>query len=138
VTPSTPTTETDEMSEHTKEPWEVCDLAPSGNPYWRGDGTEISSAMGRIADCLLNTFRDIDECRANAARIVACVNACAGIPTDQLSQLSPPDTLAAAEEAVELLREVAGMLRTEGCTTTPVKCEAITDRLVAALENRGR
>ena len=41
------------------------------NPQWRGDGTEILSEYGRIADTFCSGLRNIDECRANARLIAA-------------------------------------------------------------------
>ena len=75
------------MSKHTKEPW--C-LPP-------GDLIFVSKVGGRghIAKMMpLDAPRDrkglptdiSDEMCANARRIVACVNACRGLPTDELEQ----------------------------------------------------
>ena len=68
--------------EHTKEPWMCCDAEVLAgdksdpvlicecdtNPYWKPYGTD-----GEF----------------NARRIVACVNACAGIPTEALEKAQP-------------------------------------------------
>ncbi len=75
------------MSKHTKEPW--C-LPP-------GDLIFVSKVGGRgyVAKMMpLDAPRDrkglptaiSDEMCANARRIVACVNACRGLPTDELEQ----------------------------------------------------
>lgn len=59
------------MSGHTPEPW------------WR-DGREVGSSpimdikVGRIDGA------DYSQATANARRIVACVNACAGMPTEEI------------------------------------------------------
>lgn len=70
------------MSEHTKEPWEAVtdcpgkccwDIQPVGGnaPWDRINGPEMSEA--------------------DARRIVACVNACAGVPSEILqSWINPP------------------------------------------------
>jgi len=77
--------------------------------------------------------------RLIAARIVACVNACAGVPTDQLSQLAPPDDLAAAaEEAVKTLRWLSTALSMPGYGTYRTRSAESADRLAAAIEQRGR
>lgn len=60
------------MSEHTKEPW-------------NHSGDEVKTADGNlIAVTLLGT--SLIENQANARRIVACVNACAGIDTEVLEK----------------------------------------------------
>lgn len=57
--------------EHTKEPWRY-DSQP-------GFCSELVGADG----ILIGAFVD-DPTKADARRIVACVNACAGIPTEEL------------------------------------------------------
>lgn len=59
------------MSEHTKEPWE-------------NTGRQVRSPFGLICDCdrLTDVFEE--EKAKNARRIVACVNACEGILTEEL------------------------------------------------------
>lgn len=72
-------------SGHTPEPWRASDYATSGGS---------SGACIMVGD---DTVLDLPYCEAwssevqdaNARRIVACVNACAGIPTDKLEQLTP-------------------------------------------------
>jgi len=57
---------------HTKEPWNLIDVIGSCSIY-----------AGRRQ--ILNYSFDPDaEHRATARRIVACVNSCTGIPTDEL------------------------------------------------------
>lgn len=60
------------MDNHVTEPW----YALSGGTIYR----DIKDTRFLIAQCT-NWSEQTDE---NAKRIVACVNACAGIPTDQL------------------------------------------------------
>lgn len=75
------------MSEHTKEPWAVATDSP--NEYWKGDGTEVySDKYGRIAETSINRLSPLDQCQANARRIVACVNACAGIENKELEAVT--------------------------------------------------
>jgi len=61
------------MSEHTKEPWNVCEnvhiASEDGNGYWISICTDVNTP-------------------ANARRIVACVNACAGMDTDSLESIA--------------------------------------------------
>ena len=70
------------MSNHTPEPW-----------YWHENGSycEIDSERdGQIGDsCASSCLGDIDLGRANACRIVACVNACEGMedPAAEIAEL---------------------------------------------------
>lgn len=62
--------------EHTPEPWDVVIHSMSG--------IQIRSDFERIA--LIASCGG--EGNANARRIVACINACAGIPTETIEQLA--------------------------------------------------
>ena len=70
------------MSNHTPEPW-----------YWHENDSycEINSERdGQIGDsCASSCLGDIDLGRANAARIITCVNACAGMedPAAEIDEL---------------------------------------------------
>ncbi len=70
------------MTSHTKEPWELTKECISIQAYPPGDVVRICLAPDHM-------FRGPDSPRwqANAARIVACVNACAGIPTENLGEV---------------------------------------------------
>ncbi|SEJ54970.1 hypothetical protein [Frateuria terrea] len=57
------------MSKHAPGPWYV--VTKAANPYWRCDGTEVSSEYGRIADCGSDGMRALDVCQANARLIAA-------------------------------------------------------------------
>ena len=58
---------------------------------------------------------------------------------DRLSQLAPPDTLAAAaEEAVLTLRSAAATIFNDDYAIFLRECEQAADRLAAAIEKRGR
>ncbi len=50
---------------------------------WKAAGPEIRSAKGQQVALVFGQFDDLVERRE---RIIACVNACAGIPTDLLKQ----------------------------------------------------
>jgi len=77
------------MSEHTKEPWFFSE--------WSDELVPIRTKSGRIV-CDVG-YADTDQINIfNARRIVACVNACAGIPTGMLE--------AAGQSAVIALRPV--------------------------------
>lgn len=60
--------------EHTKEPWRVELSWITGS-----DGKRITCPTACMS-------RDDDENEANERRIVACVNACAGVATEELEQ----------------------------------------------------
>jgi len=68
------------MSKHSPEPWTV--YAPGGYPtsIYHGD-RETLATIDEDHDCTQ------DLTAANARRIVACVNACAGIPTELLEPI---------------------------------------------------
>src|SRR5258708_3654461 len=109
--------------EHTKEPWEI---AGATHIWSRSEKANIASCSA------LRTIRhvgyappeigDIDETAANARRIVACVNACEGLPVEELEQYAKQapytaytdlkaerDALTAQKrELIEVLRAVIG------------------------------
>lgn len=62
---------------HTKEPWEA-----KADPSYYGIVSEICAMEKFIAS--LGGVCSPDEVEANARRIVACVNACAGITNEAL------------------------------------------------------
>ena len=62
---------------HTKEPWHVCD--PTEQIH------AVRSEAGRIVADVGYSDTDAQN-RMNARRIVACVNACAGVTTEELEQ----------------------------------------------------
>lgn len=70
------------MSEHTKEQWKVVDR---GDEY----GMDIDAFKEGFGDVTLA----LDVGMANTRRIVACVNACSGIPTHGLEGMSVALTL---------------------------------------------
>ena len=88
------------MSEqnHTPEPWSYQASIPE-------DGFEcffINGERKRISD--FDGPQD-DEQFANVRRIVACVNACAGIPTDDLEQCPSGGLFHLADHANELVKQ---------------------------------
>lgn len=62
---------------HTKEPWHVCD--PTEQIH------AVRAETGRIVADVGYSDTDAQN-RMNARRIVACVNACAGVTTEELEQ----------------------------------------------------
>lgn len=101
------------MSKHTPEPWAI----------WNsGDGIIAAEEMwfshGGIALIACNSKVDGRAAKANARRIVACVNACAGVDTDLLEagELDKPTMLVIQENkdlkhrCDELLAALEGVL----------------------------
>lgn len=73
---------------HSEEPWRVGYL--SWPAHDTGSALVIDSA-GMFRPCAVygDGSRNAGTTEANARRIVACVNACAGIPTELLESLQP-------------------------------------------------
>lgn len=70
------------MSEHTKEPWKV---------IYSGD-QHTSDIDARPEGFSFDVSLALNVGNGNAHRIVACVNACAGIPNEKLeSWVTPPE-----------------------------------------------
>ncbi len=84
------------MSEakHTSEPWELHPDYP--NQVRRPPSNDAYGLSACIADCSSGIWPD-SKTVANAARIVACVNACKGINPEAV-----PDLLNACREALEI------------------------------------
>lgn len=84
------------MAEHTKEPWRR-----AGTEIWAGS-TRICFGRGAYDP------KDAATRNANLRRIVACVNACAGIPTEMLERNifhRSPVTLAIAAAMADMEKE---------------------------------
>lgn len=64
---------------HTPEPWQA--IGSRADRAIISDGRSIARVWGAIQP---DDRPPHDQADANAARIVACVNACAGIPTEEL------------------------------------------------------
>lgn len=114
------------MSKYTQEPWKVC--------HWKDDrrGFEIADRnQNRVG---------FDMTEANARRIVACVNACRGLPTDELEQkglvAAVGTQLLAADDRTEgQEREIRKLARTTADAENKL-ADALNqrDELLAALE----
>lgn len=92
------------MSEHTKEPWSHFNSGRT-NAIYDGGRREIVAWMG-----FDRSDRSKSEHRANARRIVACVNACAGIPTARL-ECGAADVLAYSMELKQQRDELLAALK---------------------------
>jgi hypothetical protein len=78
------------MSEHTKEPWGWCVFSGMGRLAVPDSFTDIHGYVGIIKEGEKNVIASLDyhfdsnTTHANARRIVACVNACEGVPIKAL------------------------------------------------------
>jgi hypothetical protein len=102
------------MSGHTEEPWIISDED--------SDCITAKSREGMAEICIVETgFSEPfnSEQVANARRIVACVNACAGIPTDVIENFSATgnlfakqgkDWLSDVQQRDELLAALKGLV----------------------------
>lgn len=74
---------------------------------WNSSGPYIDDINGwAVADTLLTTTGNATR-YANAARIVACVNACEGLSNEQLASIG--DLVAQRDELLETLREMVAI-----------------------------
>lgn len=112
------------MSKHTQGKW-------AENPQWKGfiigeDGKticQVAAYNGGFAT------RD-----ANTARILACVNACEGVPTEVLENtVGPLGAFKFVQDQRDIYRGQVEELREECRKITPL--EAQRDELLAALED---
>lgn len=83
-------------TDHTPEPWRI------GTPPPNGEQT-IGNEKGLMV-AVATTGHGVSA-EANARRIVACVNACAGIPTDDLEMSPRHGLLHLADFANELMKQ---------------------------------
>lgn len=66
---------------HTPEPWNI---DPQGTAIYV---TFVDGYENEILDCWTAGRIDVDMAKANARRIVACVNACKGLETDDIESM---------------------------------------------------
>ena len=87
--------------EHTKEPWQIRGHFTSlfGLPI-----VEIETAEGKN----IGLTKELDD----AKRIVACVNACVGLPTDVLEQTTVKELITMAQPPTPVELENFGMRKT--------------------------
>lgn len=75
-------------------------MSTTPTPWHIGlDGTTIYAANGRVVASCAAVDEDLIESSANAARIVQCVNACAGVGDPARAMSDVAEALEAAIEA---------------------------------------
>ena len=124
------------MRKWTPEPWRQ-----SGNEIVGGDGTDAAfvvckAAFGHISPAPMFSYIGQESADhqpvvdANMNRLVACVNACAGINPEAV-----PDLLAACKEAVQALAETTSNCHAFECCDDCIGCMAQTahDGITAAI-----
>lgn len=97
------------MNDHTKEPWDIIDLRKDEeNPIERISIVKIRNEKPIIAR-IQNTVSGnplTKEDEENARRIVACVNACAGLSTEELEAYKHADLLSSGIENIVLKQRI--------------------------------
>ena len=110
------------MTKHTKEPWQVphlarddtsCNCAHIFAADYLGGIAEVYVDNGKPVSDGGNDCPPLEEAKANARRIVACVNACAGISTEQLEAGEQPWQSAARHKELRLAAKTAEAQRDE-------------------------
>lgn len=117
------------MSKHTPEPWRVCGLGIyAGEPDSKGNYSRDTQVV---------PFYDMDLCSANGKRhmrdlerIVACVNACAGI----VDPLAIPDCITALHDCLT----EQGATAEQNHKYAMRRLEAINETVLAALNKLGK
>ena len=92
------------MSEHTKEPWTT-----QGLQTWSDDHLRCYIGPGHGGHTICHVFHEgpgKGTCDANAARIVACVNACAGLDPEAI-----PETVEAVGDLIKAYQLSEGIAR---------------------------
>ena len=119
------------MSKHTPEPW--FHHLPSGSQHTAGGYINASADRGDDYICAVyGSGRPCDIVKANALRIVSCVNACAGIedPEAEIAELKRQ-----RDELLGLIKAVtahAVMVRVDGtdCAAIPYfEYKVISDKV---------
>lgn len=92
------------MSAHTPEPWAI---DPDDRPgmEWNNHIVPANSPGRTICFMSHDGTEENVECQANARRIVACVNACAGLPQDALDGGWTSAGMSAYAKSLEVLRD---------------------------------
>ncbi|SIR65592.1 hypothetical protein SAMN05880558_1249 [Aeromonas sp. RU39B] len=101
------------MSQHTPEPWVIDDRAGLSTNFYQDD--TAGSIIGSCEEYKF-AYRSLDERKANARRIVECVNACAGMddPEQEIQSLKAGnEKLAAAVEDTASRNAVLALLLRE-------------------------
>ena len=85
--------------EHSPTPWQVGKGYGPPAPVIYGPVVGATpETLAIVADCHGITVRKSRETMANARRIAACVNACEGIPTDELQGMAVSELLKAWQD----------------------------------------
>ncbi|NOZ67907.1 MAG: hypothetical protein GXP46_01350 [Deferribacteres bacterium] len=74
---------------------------------WRNESITILGADGKKIAIMASPF-DLKRQEANVRRIVACVNACAGISTDALNSGAIENLIKSCEDVLRQAEEYAG------------------------------
>jgi hypothetical protein len=92
---------------HTKEPWVVCGTSRNGCTcgYIFGDNGEAYVAQALTIRNNVDPVASEDAAKDNARRIVACVNAFAGIPDPQAYVAAVEEARAALQAQVDHLEK---------------------------------
>ncbi len=96
------------MPEHSPEPWVV--VRRAANPEGSPPSVESLYVKDSGDIAILNQWyalpKNLDACEIDADRIVACVNACAGISTEALSLNAPFDAISGSRNIILTLVHV--------------------------------
>lgn len=100
---------------HTKEPWKV-----DGSEMLIHTRNEGYTFQPMVADTAMPNL-NINDCRANASRIVACVNACKGITNEELEWIASTGGMLGPRQDISMLAEqrdelLASLKRIRGMT----------------------
>lgn len=103
---------------HTPEPWAVCGhweqekcgCGKHRGYIWGPDGNTVVAQMGadRVGDVQVFAEAGHEQMRADCHRIVACVNACAGVATEVLERFAAAGGIGRYQVRVRRLLEAAG------------------------------
>ena len=121
------------MSKHTAGPWSVC-----GNEIFSvaNDAKVATVWSGEDSQGMLNKAISASQADRNAARIVACVNACEGISTEALEAChgKPPARFAGIEALRaenERLRNALRFVLADLNTELDYECRLIVEAALA-------
>lgn len=121
---------------HTPEPWACTKAGPVMNGYSQGDAICSIEHNTLIAGCFSDVRGGPEVAEYNARRIVACVNACSGLPTEELERIATraPFTAYAElkqqrDELLEALKFAQMLLADNGITSS------VVDKAIAKAAN---
>lgn len=134
----------DRMStKHTPGPWEVDakDMAQTADGIFSVGilAADADGDLQHVAIALLHTTADapsddmLEECKANARRIVAAWNACDGISTEALEAGAVADLLEALKDGLAALEAGCRYIEGEGSDEEAKNASAAIDAMRAAI-----